>query len=98
MILQKLGSYVEEVMGDYVVLKTHRIMPWKFEFMNDVYNTYALALSEQYYVPKNYRPSTLLVLLRHAVDKSKDPPNIVFGDRSTYLSLGTRDKKRFKQH
>lgn len=85
-------------MGDYVVLKTHRIMPWKFEFMNEVYNTYALALSEQYYVPKNFRPNSLLILLRHAVNRSKEPPNYVFGDRSTYLSPDTRDKKRFKQH
>lgn len=85
-------------MGDYVVLKTHRIMPWKFEFMNEVYNTYALALSEQYYVPKNFRPKSLLILLRHAVKRSKDPPNYVFGDRSTYLSPDTRDKKRFKRH
>lgn len=85
-------------MGDYVVLKTRRIMPWKFEFMNEVYNTYALALSEQYYVPKNFRPSSLLILLRHTMDKSKDPPSFVFGDRSTYLSLDTHDKKRFKQH
>lgn len=95
--LKKLGTYVEEVMGDVVVLKTDRIMPWKFEFINEVYNTYALALSEQYYVPKNFRPSSLLCLLRHVVYKPKNPPNFVFGDQSTYLHPKDGHTKRLKQ-
>lgn len=94
--LKKLGSYVEEVMGDYVVLKTDRIMPWKFEFMNEVYNIYALALSEQYYVPNNFRPNNILSLLRHAVYKPKHSPTFVFGDRSTYLHSDAGETKRFK--
>ncbi|KAH8405329.1 hypothetical protein KR222_005353 [Zaprionus bogoriensis] len=86
--LPKLASYIEEVMGDYVVLKTLRIMPWKVEFLNEVYNNLALALTEQYYIPKDFKGvdrNALLFLLHHTLDKSKDPPAFVFGDRSTYV-------------
>ncbi|XP_017001873.2 outer dynein arm-docking complex subunit 4 [Drosophila takahashii] len=85
--LTKLTSYVEEVMGDYVVKKTNRIMPWKFEFLNEVYNTLALAYVDQYTVPKYFRYSeknALLRLLRFPMDKSMEVKPFVFGDRSTH--------------
>ncbi|XP_034484040.1 uncharacterized protein LOC117789106 [Drosophila innubila] len=87
--LTKLSKYVEDVMGEYVVLKTNRIMPWKFEFLNEVYNTLALALAEQYHIPTNFRENdknALLNLLHLDTDKLKDIPEFVFGDRSTYQS------------
>lgn len=73
--VQLLAKYVEEIMGDYVVLKTSRVMCWKFEFLNEVYNTLALALAEQMRVPKNFNPhshSAILKLLRLPTDKVKD--------------------------
>ncbi|XP_030375442.1 uncharacterized protein LOC115624752 [Scaptodrosophila lebanonensis] len=95
----RLSKYVEEVMGDYVVLKTHRIMPWKFEFMNEVYNTLALALVEQYKVPKHFKQSernALLKVLRLPTDKSKDFLTFVFGDRSTHQEPDLVDPSMIK--
>eukprot|EP00099_Drosophila_melanogaster_P021982 NP_649332.1 uncharacterized protein Dmel_CG7634 [Drosophila melanogaster] len=92
--LTKLTSYVEEVMGDYVVKKTNRIMPWKFEFINEVYNILALAYVDQYTLPKNFRFSeknALLRLLRFPMDKSKEVKHFVFGDRTTHQGSETVD-------
>ncbi|XP_064544843.1 uncharacterized protein LOC135432893 [Drosophila montana] len=85
--LTRLSNYIEEIMGDYVVLKTNRIMPWKIEFINEVYNTLGLALAEQYYVPKTYRQSDrnpLLQLLHLNLNKTMEISKFVFGDRSTH--------------
>ncbi|EDW40281.1 GL24992 [Drosophila persimilis] len=91
----KLSKYVEEVMGDYVVLKTNRIMPWKFEFMNEVYNTLALAFAEQCIVPPGRSlyadKNGLLKLLRLPTEKSWDVQNFVFGDRSTHQESNLSD-------
>ncbi|KAH8281047.1 hypothetical protein KR054_008280 [Drosophila jambulina] len=51
--LDKLTTFIEEVMGDYVVTKTHRVMPWKFEFTNEVYNYLGLARINEYKIPGN---------------------------------------------
>ncbi|XP_030375536.1 uncharacterized protein LOC115624829 [Scaptodrosophila lebanonensis] len=85
--VSKLMKYVEELMGDYVMIKTNRLMPWKFEFMNDIYNTLALALVDQYNVPKRFRThekNALLKILRLPTDKSLEYHPFVFGDRSTH--------------
>ncbi|XP_036344445.1 uncharacterized protein LOC118753678 [Rhagoletis pomonella] len=88
--LDKLSKYIEEVMGDYVVLKTHRVMPWKFEFLNEVYNTLALAYIDRFIQPSDLssaqnNASHLMRLLRIPTDKSKDRQvSFVFGDKSTY--------------
>ncbi|XP_023178074.2 uncharacterized protein LOC111604289 isoform X2 [Drosophila hydei] len=85
--IKRLSNYIEEVMGDYVVIKTNRIMPWKLEFINEVYNTLGLALSEQYVVPKNFRASDrnpVLQLLSFNPHKLKEINTFVFGDRSTH--------------
>ncbi|XP_017139713.1 uncharacterized protein LOC108154102 [Drosophila miranda] len=91
----RLSKYVEEVMGDYVVLKTSRIMPWKFEFMNEVYNTLALAFAEQCVVPPDKNrledKAALLKLLRLPTDKSWDVQHFVFGDRSTHQASDVTD-------
>ncbi|XP_030571073.1 uncharacterized protein LOC115770100 isoform X1 [Drosophila novamexicana] len=85
--LTRLASYIEEIMGNYVVLKTNRIMPWKIEFINEVYNTLGLALAEQYYVPKNFKQTTgnpLHHLLHLNMNKTMEISKFVFGDRSTH--------------
>ncbi|KAM7348280.1 presidents-cup [Cochliomyia hominivorax] len=86
--IEKLSKYVESVMGDYVVLKTHRVMPWKFEFINEVYNTLALAHADRYTINDNIlqvkEKERLLILLRMPTDKYKDIVQFVFGDKSTY--------------
>ncbi|XP_030567638.1 uncharacterized protein LOC115767473 [Drosophila novamexicana] len=84
--VKSLSAYVEKVMGDYYVTKTNRVMCWKFEFTNEVYNTLALALCEQYSIPKRFKMSSrpIFQLLMLPLDKIKDIAPFVFGDRSTY--------------
>ncbi|KAH8239045.1 hypothetical protein KR032_000244 [Drosophila birchii] len=97
--LSKLSSYVEEVMGDYVVKKTNRTMPWKFEFLNEVYNTLALALVDQYKIPRNFRfmdKNSLLRLLNFPTERSLDVPTFVFGDRTTHQDTESSDPTMLK--
>ncbi|XP_020816001.1 uncharacterized protein LOC110190038 isoform X1 [Drosophila serrata] len=97
--LTKLSSYVEEVMGDYVVKKTNRTMPWKFEFLNEVYNTLALALVDQYQIPKNFRffdKNALLRLLNFPTERTLDLPTFVFGDRTTHQDTESSDPTMLK--
>lgn len=93
--VKSLADYVEKIMGDYYVTKTNRVMCWKFEFTNEVYNTLALAITEQYYVPKYFKMhsshTSLLLLLRLPRDKVKDVVPFIFGDRSTYQDGDAKD-------
>ncbi|XP_060657836.1 uncharacterized protein LOC132792457 [Drosophila nasuta] len=88
-----LCDYVEKVMGDYYVTKRNRVMCWKFEFINEVYNTLALALCDQFVVPKHFRHTTnaMARLLHLTKDSFKDIVPFVFGDRSTYQQGDDQD-------
>ncbi|XP_017835998.1 uncharacterized protein LOC108595297 [Drosophila busckii] len=98
--IKSLAQYVEKIMGEYYVTKTRRVMCWKFEFANEVYNTLALALSEQYVVPRRTKigPHTLRIILKLPTEKILDVMPFVFGDRSTYqegdLPDGASSKNR----
>ncbi|KAH8248311.1 hypothetical protein KR038_010982 [Drosophila bunnanda] len=74
--LDKLTLYIEGVMGDYITTKTHRIMPWKFEFTNEVYNYLGLARINEYKIPKNATVlegrQRLLILFGLPFKESKD--------------------------
>lgn len=53
-------------MDSYVAIKTHRIMPWKFEFINEVFNYLGLARINKYKIPSNLNTlgrSNLITLL-----------------------------------
>lgn len=45
-------------MGNYVTIKTNRIMPWKFEFINEVYNYLGLARINEYKAPGDMKVLT----------------------------------------
>ncbi|KAL7728257.1 hypothetical protein ACLKA6_007363 [Drosophila palustris] len=70
--LQKLTNFVEEVMGSYVTIKTNRIMPWKFEFINEVYNYLGLARINEFKIPSDMKVLTgrqrLLTLFKLPTD------------------------------
>ncbi|XP_034479267.1 uncharacterized protein LOC117785397 [Drosophila innubila] len=91
--IKTLGDYVEKVMGDYYVIKRTRVMCWKFEFINEVYNILALALTEQYIVPRNFKfnATAMMRLLHLPRDKKEDIVSYVFGDRSTYQEGDDQD-------
>ncbi|XP_036675195.3 outer dynein arm-docking complex subunit 4 isoform X1 [Drosophila suzukii] len=73
--INKLSTFIEEVMGEYVTTKTHRVMPWKFEFTNEVYNYLALARINEYKIPSNMTVlqgrQRLLTLFRLPVNNSQ---------------------------
>ncbi|XP_064551354.1 uncharacterized protein wa-cup isoform X2 [Drosophila montana] len=70
--LNKLTKFVDEVTGDYVTIKTHRIMPWKFEFINEVYNYLGLARINEYKISSTDKTlagrTRLLTLLKIPID------------------------------
>ncbi|XP_017013125.2 outer dynein arm-docking complex subunit 4 [Drosophila takahashii] len=74
--VNKLSAFIEEVMGDYVTIKTHRVMPWKFEFTNEVYNYLALARINEYKIPSNMTVlqgrQRLLTLFRLPLNNSQE--------------------------
>jgi len=76
-------------MGEYNVVKTRRVMLWKMEFMNEVYNHLALSLCESYRLPKYkvspYDNNAMCLLLGVSPLKHTEQKDIVFGDRSTYV-------------
>lgn len=54
-------------MDSYVAIKTHRVMPWKFEFINEVFNYLGLARINEYKISNIYKSmgrSNLLDLFR----------------------------------
>ncbi|KAH8387080.1 hypothetical protein KR093_004562 [Drosophila rubida] len=85
---RRLRKFVEKAMGEYNVLKTRRAMPWKIEFMNEVYNHLALSLCEGYRLPKTkvspYDNNSMCHLLGVSPLKPSEQRTVVFGDRSTY--------------
>lgn len=48
--LQKLVSFVEKSMSEYFSVKTSRVMPRKFEFINEIYNVVALSYCDKFKV------------------------------------------------
>lgn len=73
-LLQKLTTYVEDVMGNYVTIKTNRIMPWKFEFINEVYNYLGLARINEFKIPAD---TTLLTGKQRLLTLFKIPQRLV---------------------
>ncbi|KAH8292929.1 hypothetical protein KR044_009164 [Drosophila immigrans] len=86
--IRRLRKFVEKAMGEYNVLKTSRVSPWKTEFMNEVYNHLALSLCESYHLPKTkvspYDNDSMCHLLGVSPLKPSEQRSVVFGDRSTY--------------
>lgn len=90
--IYELVNAMEEIMGDYIILKTHRILPWKFEFINEVHNTVALAFMDQLVIPANLAkafPSEeeqLFALMELPMrEEFAEIKKLVFGDKSTWI-------------
>lgn len=83
-----LSKYLDAFMGDYLILKTNRIAPCKFEYLNEIYNTLGLAYLDELDVPLDLRESLrnmekIHTLLRIPIqDESRT--RFVFGQRNTW--------------
>lgn len=96
--VEKLSDYVEHIMSSYIEQKTRRTLPWKWEFLNDVYNILALAHLDRCTVPSNVdflepRNRPLLYLLRP--EKVRDMA-VTFGGPNIYLEID-RNEKRYNR-
>lgn len=93
--VEKLSDYVENIMSGFIEYKTHRTLPWKFEFINEVYNILALAYCDKCAVPANVdflqaqnRP--ILYLLR--TEKLHDM-SVQFGGPNIYVEIEKEDER-----
>ncbi|XP_001355050.3 uncharacterized protein r-cup [Drosophila pseudoobscura] len=93
----RLRKFVEDVMANYVTVKTSRVMPWKVEFTNEVYNHLALSLCESYRLPTTrvtpYDKNSMCLMLNIQAIKPLERTVYVFGDRSSY-SYPLHDKPK----
>lgn len=75
-------------MGQYYEIKTNRIMPRKFEFINEIYNILALAYLDKLKTPSNFfetdQSNKMFALLRIPIEKEKLEVKPIFGDKSTF--------------
>ncbi|XP_030379186.1 uncharacterized protein LOC115627604 [Scaptodrosophila lebanonensis] len=98
---KRLRDFVRDLMGEYVVLKTGRVLPWKFEFVNEVYNNLALSLCQEYRLPTKkvtpYNKNALCQLLNMHILKPAEFQEFVFGNRATY-DEGDGGKPEQKMH
>lgn len=89
--IHEITRYVEQVMGDFIILKTHRLVPWKFEFINEVYNILALSYMDQVFIPKfldgfeSLRAKLHIMLRIPLPDERLTVNQFIFGDKSTWL-------------
>lgn len=86
--LKKLVKFVENVMGEYYEIKTNRIFPRKFEFINEVYNILALAYLDKLQIPSDFfeteQSNKMFAILNIPIENEKLEVKPIFGDKSTF--------------
>ncbi|KRF94223.1 uncharacterized protein Dmoj_GI15966, isoform B [Drosophila mojavensis] len=94
--IERLTDYVEHIMSTSIALKTNRTLPWKWEFVNEVYNILALAHTDRCAVPKNvdfldlHNHSTLYLL---TTERARDL-SVSFGDRNNYAEIDREEARQ----
>lgn len=88
---KEISKFTEKVMGDYIILKTHRLIPWKFEFINEVYNILALTYFDQIYIPEDLdtlessKQKLYALMGLPSPDERLVVNKFTFGDKSTWV-------------
>lgn len=97
-----LRTCVEDVISNYYSIKTKRVFPRKFEFLNEIFNIVAISYLEQGVVVANNLmllppPERLSVLLQLPQDKKGDEKSAVgeFGDKNTFVDPDQPDVAYF---
>lgn len=93
--IERLTDYVEHIMSSSIELKTQRTLPWKWEFVTEVYNILALAHIDRCAVPKNIdfldlKNHSMLYLL--PTDRVKEQ-TITFGGPNVYSEIDKDDER-----
>ncbi|KAH8356151.1 hypothetical protein KR200_002447, partial [Drosophila serrata] len=92
--VDKLSDYVESIMSRYIEQKTHRTLPWKWEFLNDVYNILALAYLDRCTLPSNVdflEPQNRYLLYLLRPERVRDM-SVTFGGTNIYLEIDREEK------
>ncbi|XP_026837826.1 uncharacterized protein LOC6550069 isoform X2 [Drosophila erecta] len=93
--VDRLSDYVEQIMSGFVEYKTQRTLPWKWEFINDVYNTLALAHCDRCRVPANVdflQAQNRPVLYLLQAEKLRDM-SVRFGGPNIYVEIEKEDER-----
>ncbi|XP_070144569.1 outer dynein arm-docking complex subunit 4 isoform X2 [Drosophila kikkawai] len=92
--LEKLSDYVEDIMSSHIQLKTWRTLPWKWEFLNDVYNILALAHLDRCALPRNVdflEPQNRYLLYLLRPERYRDMA-MTFGGPNMYLEMAREER------
>lgn len=86
---ERLQRYVDHAMSNNMELKTLRTLPWKWEFMQEIYNILALALIDRCAVPRNIDVLDLknqCLLYWLPMERQKEMPH-EFGGHNVYSDM-----------
>ncbi|XP_037725486.1 uncharacterized protein LOC119557021 [Drosophila subpulchrella] len=93
--VDRLSDYVEHIMSGFIGLKTQRTLPWKWELLNDVYNTVAMAYCDRCSVPANVdflEPENRPVLYLLRSEKLRDM-SVRLGGPNIYLEIQREEER-----
>jgi len=93
--VDRLSDYVEHIMSGFIGLKTQRTLPWKWELLNDVYNTVAMAYCDRCSVPANVdflEPENRPVLYLLRSEKLRDI-SVRLGGPNIYLEIQREEER-----
>ncbi|KAH8344662.1 hypothetical protein KR067_002518, partial [Drosophila pandora] len=93
--VDKISDYVEHIVAKNVEVKTYRTLPWKWEFLNEVYNLVALTYCERCTVPRHVdfmQQSNRLLLYLIPPEKVKDIM-YRFGGTNMYVEMHREEQE-----
>ncbi|KAH8336190.1 hypothetical protein KR074_010194 [Drosophila pseudoananassae] len=93
--VEKMSDYVEHIMTNNIELKTHRTLPWKWEFLNEVYNLMGLAHCDRCSIPRNVdflQPKNRLLLFLIPPERVKEIPGR-FGGTNMYVEMHQEEER-----
>lgn len=88
--LSELSKFVEDIMNKFYSIQTRRILPRKFEFMNEIFNIYSLTLLSTLKIPAkvdDYPPITALLKTldpKHNVNENLLYSAFVYDEMATF--------------
>ncbi|EDV92413.1 outer dynein arm-docking complex subunit 4 [Drosophila grimshawi] len=93
--IERLTEYVEHIMSTNIVLKTFRVLPWKWEFITDVFNILGLAHVDRCTLPQkidilNWQNYALIYMLPK--DRFKDL-SLDHGSHNVYAEIARHEER-----
>lgn len=99
---KRMLAVVEDVISNYYSIKTKRVFPRKFQFLNEIFNIVGISyLEHSIAIPSNLMmmgsDERLSVILQLPLEKKAEGQSAsgIFGDRSTFVDPGLPDYAYF---